>query len=1427
MCRAFLSLTLLLICAGTTVAAEPVLSFLEGLRSRRYYDMAMFYLQEVEQDPNLPKEILEVLPYERGQTLLESAKGLASLDTQRQQLDAAQAAFESFVKANPNHPLAGNANTARGHIFLEKARVDVFDAEKPSNDGIKETLRENARKSIAIASGIFEEARVQHEKNWKVFPVFIPEDQVQQRQARAEAEKFFMLAQLDLAKCTFWEAQTYDRSSPQRKEVLVKAADQFEAIHQKYRSQMAGLQARVWQGKCFEEQGGVEGIRIALGIYGETLEHEGTTVPMRNLKNLALRFRLICLNSPERHDYNVVISEAEAWLKDARDLARTDVGLGIQWELSRAQEALGMDRNLTESVRKGYLTQALTRARTINKYPGEFKTPSSAMIQRLLLATNRDGSDPKDFDTAYGNAGVLYEQVTAANAQIRKLQGEGKEQEAIAEHAGMMANAAEMTRLYDLGLRMVKDSNDPILVNTARLRLAYGYYLQQRFFEAAVVANDQMIRYGEKFPDFAREAGFLSMTAFDSAYTNAPEGNRQFEADQVIAAANSICDRWPDSDRANDARNTIAKIFWNNGDFITAAGWWEKIPFGSSQYGESQVRAGKAYWRMYVLETAKPESEGVANPEDLKLWKQNALERLVVGIEDAEKSTPADRPLSDDIVGAKLTLVGIRNLDGIYQSTEDGTRGALELLTKDPHPVLAAVDVPEGEARPQDPTKAKSRQMASLAYQQLLRAWVGLKNLDEARNARIALEKVAAGEDGTALTQVFVDFGRELEQELSRLKAAGDIQRLDDVRAGFESFMNDLFNRKDGQTFYSLLWIAETYSSLADSSSDKQEKKVEFYNRAAAAYESMLQLAAADPKFATPQQVVACKLRLVNCLREQKKFAAAETIVVDVLQGNQNAPDAQFQAAELYEDWGASDPAEQEKFKIALYGRKQPVHVWGWTYAAQSLQQAVYSQSSERLESLLTDARYRLADGERKFGLALSEPKESREHLVRARSAITGFQRISKRWSDEDYMRFNALYKQILGDLADPVVDLPRQLLDTDEKTAELMKADAIAASKNATAPVVTAPKPAETPPPAPDNTLLIILIVSLAAAAVAGLYFMGLAQANKKKTGTKGADVETVKLGNGPVSPLGPVTAGDAPPPFTLRAAVPATPAKGKGTAPKPAFAPFIDLSEPAGQKSPASAEVDSKKVAVKPPKSTVVQAAPVVREKPVSAAPNRPTSVVAETAEPVKPAVPKPAAVKPVPSATKPVAPVPANPVNVTPKPVAAKPIAPPAADGKPVAAPQAANRPAAPKPVVAAPQPQGSAPPIAQPVKPVSASPAAGAQPSVAKPAPRPTSAQPAVSPTQKVAPAASPDRAAPNSPPVAKPVPQAKAVPKGTGEGEFSLPPVAPRPAAPKPVTGGPVFPDFSGSGDAPPKKAAPPAEGQKPAPAAKPKNSLDF
>ncbi|HEX6986058.1 MAG TPA: hypothetical protein VF170_11820, partial [Planctomycetaceae bacterium] len=235
-------------------AAPPHLKFLEGLRDRRYEDMALYYLDRLAADPSVPADVKEVLDYERAVTLIRMARTGSDPSTQAKRLDEATAALEKFIAEHPNHRLVAKAQTERGEILLGKARVAILEAESPGNEGKAEQFRAEARDAIAKAREIFENARQRYEEQWKSFGPFVDEDDQETRAARNAALNALIQSRLHLAECTYREAHTYSAGQPKRNESLTAAAREYEAIHADYRSQIGGLFARLWMAKCYEEQ---------------------------------------------------------------------------------------------------------------------------------------------------------------------------------------------------------------------------------------------------------------------------------------------------------------------------------------------------------------------------------------------------------------------------------------------------------------------------------------------------------------------------------------------------------------------------------------------------------------------------------------------------------------------------------------------------------------------------------------------------------------------------------------------------------------------------------------------------------------------------------------------------------------------------------------------------------------------------------------------------------------------------------------------------------------------------------------------------------------------------------------------------------------------------------------------------------------------
>lgn len=1040
-------LTLAALAVPEIHAKEPYVEFMEGLRQRGYLDTTLEYLDTLRDDPNCPTEIKELVPFEKAATLLSMARStsITNPEVQKRQLEEALGYLDEFTKASPNHPRAGEANTEKAGILLGQVRVEVWQSRSPGNHENRAEFQQRARDLVKQARAIYQTAHDQHKAKWEGYPKFI--DQVEDKQLyeeRRQAEIKYILAQLDLANCTYEEAQTYDKDSTEYGAKLRDAAAQYEDIHSKYRSQLGGLYARLWQGKCYEEQ---NDIQRAIGIYNELLEHPGQSAAMIQLQDQVRHFKLICLNHEKRKDYQLVIDQAGEWIAAARGSKKyTNVGIGIQWEQALAYEALADNRETSEPDRRRYINSALANIRTIKRFPGQYKDLATFKERDLMLKL-RGGdalADPEDFETAFSLAQDL---VTKKTKPLQEaLENAKSADDRKKAQQDLQIHIDEAVRLLKIALRLADADTAVGDVNRARYYLGYMYYLGRQSYEAAILTGFVARHYGDENPVQAQDSAYMSMAAYVQAFNE--NGRLKRKADQKIDVAQMremaefLIAKWPESDRAMDARDQLGRVYRMLDDFPEAANWFSQIPETAARYTEAQTLAGQAYWSAYVLAANKAEADRPSQ-QQLDEWMVAAEKHLRTGIQRGEKETPAATSATDELIAAKVSLVQILVSQQKYQE-------GVNLLMKDPHAVIGAIQVDDESKRPTDTGSVKSISFASLAYQLLLRCYVGLGNehLDDARATMNRLEKIGGG-GGAALTEIYRQLGDELKQELAQLKAAGKVEQFNQVRSSFETFLDDLFKRKD-QTVNSLTWIGETNYGLAQGSSDDPAASAKYFDRAAAAYQSILDRASADDKFIDAARLDSVRLRLVNCRRNQGNFEQAEELVKAIIKAKPRTLDAQMEAASVYQDWGTSGQGDTyKKLQVAMIGDKAS-SVWGWGQTAVQLQRTIEAggpDAATRWEDRLYESQYNLATCQHEYGKALTGP-ERKSQFERAKSTINTFAAITQNFDDDWWVRFDVLFQDIQrseGTLTPVALERPKSF---EPKPREQVVAETKAATK-------------------------------------------------------------------------------------------------------------------------------------------------------------------------------------------------------------------------------------------------------------------------------------------------------------------------------------------------------------------------------------------
>ncbi|HUQ69384.1 MAG TPA: hypothetical protein VM165_07675, partial [Planctomycetaceae bacterium] len=645
-------------------------------------------------------------------------------------------------------------------------------------------------------------------------------------------------------------------------------------------------------------------------------------------------------------------------------------------------------------------------------------------------------------------------------------------------------------------------------------------------------------------------AAFLSMIAYVQAFNDTKGTFEEKQADIgfIVGACNLLTDRWPDSDKANDARMTLGRIYSQLKQPVLAAEWYGKVPEADPKFPEAQLAAGQAYWTAY-LNSSRPGDEEKIDAAQLTEWRKQGEQYLRSGIAKLSATAPKDSA-PPELIAAKMSLAQI--VISLGQDAE-----AIKLLLDEPQSVIKAITVADEAQRPEK--GVQSRQFATETYKLLLRAYIGGGKLDDARATMRTLEKVAGGEAGADVTDLYVGLGKLLRDELDRFREAGETEKFNKLMTSFETFLNDLYQRKEGQSFGSLSWIGETYFALGEASSNDASRSANYFDKAGKAFQDILTQAEKQSDYLQPDQLAAVKVRLVRCSRLKKEFEAGEKLIVDVLKTREKDMRAQIEAAYLFQDWGSSGSAEAtSKLLIAIGGNPQ-IKMWGWANLSNRLQNVLNQGKTEFLPTFVesrvngTICRQRYAQAQTTVEKRLAELEKCEVELVAAVSITRGL-------TDEQVAELNQLYRKVLQDAGKPVTDLQPQK-DMEPPT---VAADENPAPKQTEKVTTGSHTPAAAAESSTMTTVLGFLVVLLAGGGIVGWMVL-----SKKKSQAK-VSRQPATLASAPVMPfdIGLGEPAAPPPPPRPKPKAPAAPVAGtaptKTASAKPAAKPGVAKPKP-----------------------------------------------------------------------------------------------------------------------------------------------------------------------------------------------------------------------------------------------------------------------
>jgi len=871
--------------------SRDALRFIRGLRERGYFDLASEYLERLRQDPGTPADLRATVDYELGRLLLDEAAKTGDLVHRKEMLDRARGKLDTFTKANPGHPLAAEALVQLARLLVERGHLAMLLSEETQVKAEKEPKIAEARTSFDQARAAYTRAEEQLQKAYKPLVGFIPEDDPREEE-RDRTHNALMDAQLQKAVVDFEQAHTYPPGSPQRAELLDKSRAQFEVLYKRYRTQLAGLAAQMWQGKCFEEKGE---LGEAMGIFNQLMEHGDPR--LKSLQRHVGFFRIIVLG--KRKEHALAADEAARWLQanPAANVRRSREGLGVQLEM--AKNILAQVPELTRpSDREAAVRRATDILVEVVRYPSPFKAEALAILKvhKPRAVLNASAVDRLSYEEAIGQS----DQAMASREWDRAI------------------------ALLRVAVRRADPSRDPDKANLARYNMAFCYYMDGRYYEAAVLAEHLARRYPRG--GLSAKATEIGMASLADAYNRYVEGDRSGDLNRLIALASYTVETWPDSEPGDAARMTLGQIRQGTGQYAGAIEAYESVRSNSSKRLEARTRAGASHWQQSLVlrrqgKVAEAEGE-VQKAIDVLKETHEARRKADAGVTDA------------GLIGNACDLAEI------YLETGKADE-ALTLLD----PMVKAAIAPENADRT---SPAFIRLISTM-----LRAHISTNHVDMAMADMALLE--AAGTSGAGLTQLYYGLGRLLQAEIEGLRKKGDTARLGQTQDAYRKFLMALIQSKSGQTYESLQWAGENMLTLGA------------FPEAGGVFGRILKTFEKDQAFlgqpGSRERILRTRLRMASALRGQGDFAAAEALIGQLLTENPKALEPKVEKAHLIADKAKAGKAPWNEASgqwrtLALQlGQRSPKPVEyydSWYHAAFALmKQGKATQARQTLSSVM------------------------------------------------------------------------------------------------------------------------------------------------------------------------------------------------------------------------------------------------------------------------------------------------------------------------------------------------------------------------------------------------------------------------------------------------------------------------------------------
>lgn len=1003
-------MTVLVALPQTASGDEPAERFVEQLRGNGFFEMAIRYLDRIEEYPGVPQEFLDAIELERSKTMIAAADSSRVLAERDKYYADASTALEKFVAEKPNHPRRPEAQLSLGNLQLQRGR-QLMEA----GGELDEERRGTARAAFAGAAKTFDTI-VQDLRT------ILLEMQGQKIDASAEPEKIalrdryrrdYLVALLTGGDAMKRAGDTYASTTAEQTKWYDDALGRFTELSDKYDDTLAGILALLYAGQVQQAKG--DGAQ-ANDRYLRVLDQpDGDVLRIPKVKAVIGLMQIAMAQSPPQ--WQGAIDRGRPWADDIRPNERqtpefqelrtvlADAYLGLM----DASEAGADKRKAAGAVRDLLLP--------VSKSAGPYQAAAAERLARLGTNIPQDSTAidlsklPQKFSEAMELANKIVEEErskTLMTELIKQRLADGEPLQADVDKAEQ-----ELSEIRNRGVDVLRHALTTVTadveeneIQSARYSLAYMLYRAERFREASVVGQFVASRFPNS--EHALPCAQIALGSWQLALRDAAADQVDGVMAQLQRVAQQFVDSWPNDPATAGARELLVRIAIGRNDFEAASKFLEALPADNPARSELRRAMGRLMWNRSIALQQEGDNEGA------KGMRSQASAALTDGLTAISKENVSGSDLETALLLARVQMMNDDAAQALA-NLENPVYGPLERMND------VAVD---------------DENFKGEVYSIALQALVAQLTADGAdtetllpRAAKVmdGLQQVYAGQsDGEKrLVGTYFRLAGDIRKQLEAAPPAKQ-QRLTDA---FKLFLDQLATKSDDPK--TLHWAAQTLLGLGQGQLGESQQRASgqteaLIKSAATLLERIANKAKAEPSWLNDPDVLRqIRLELATAARLTGQYKTAIDSLTLVLTENNVLVDAQVEAALSYEQWAASLP---EKFAIASYsaaingakpGNNKRNILWGWGVIAQR------TMGNEKFESTFFDARYHLAVCRYLQGKKTTDANQSRKLIEQSSEDIRNvLVRYPELGGKASRTKFDLLMKEIQKGLGKPSVGL-------------------------------------------------------------------------------------------------------------------------------------------------------------------------------------------------------------------------------------------------------------------------------------------------------------------------------------------------------------------------------------------------------------------